>query len=239
MHNAKYISRLLIILIASLLLSGCDTKDSQQCQTFTEHLQQHILSVPLMTAPPLTSPQEEAFGPYANNYKILSDYGIASQHLMTGWPQHFNLMNKVYTAQFLLDYREDLAELLETQQAAALLLKKQFEHSQEQYKKLELSGELATTFQQAFDKTVAHPHEIISRVVTTTGKILNQEIEMADFIKAQNARIEGPQGKYAIFPNPHDQQEYSKKVKALVANMKELSMAGQQIQETVGISATE
>lgn len=225
------------IFIIGISLSGCDNKDEEQRKAFTAYLQQHIVDMPLMTAPPLTPEERQSLTSYTNDYQIMSDYGIETQRIMMDWDRHFSLMKNVYTAQRLLDYREELAALLKDQQTIAVLLEQLHSRARAQKARLHVEGDLITTFQHAFDKTVTRPHKIISRVVAATGQILTQEINIADFIKAKNARIEGPQGKYAIFADHRDQLEYSKKIKALVASMEELSAAGRQIQEAAGITS--
>ncbi|MGV8926478.1 MAG: DUF3053 domain-containing protein [Ewingella sp.] len=197
MHNInnhiRFIRYLMLpLMLATLILavSGCGDKEPAQRKAFIDFLQTRILAKQTVAVPKLTEKEREQFGPYSDDYTLITDfYQQMNSEMNASLVPVFSGLNATTTVSTLLEKRDDLQKMIESStkwREKLVILRKQVDT---RHAALKQPDDLKVVYDQVYTKVIVQPSEVAEQAFTLVPKVLTLVVAKADFIKAQGKSV--------------------------------------------------
>ncbi|MNS93894.1 hypothetical protein D3C72_1280920 [compost metagenome] len=226
----KSLFRPFLMLVAALplMLAACGDKEPEQRAAFTQFLQTRIVDKPGVRVPKLTDDETKAFGDYAAQYAVITDFnagmdasvkplsGIMQKGAMRSLGDIVSRRDDLKTVKAAL---ADMGEALKAQQAKA-----DAAHAQ-----LKQPADLKPVYDKAYEKTVSLPADTFRDVLPQLNATFDSSLKIADYVEANKAKIEitGPVVKVS---DPAVQAELNQLLQDLNAQAKNVQQAQTRMQ---------
>ncbi|KRC76644.1 hypothetical protein D3C87_739550 [compost metagenome] len=226
----KSLFRPFLMLVAALplMLAACGDKEPEQRAAFTQFLQTRIVDKPGVRVPKLTDDETKAFGDYAAQYAVITDFnagmdasvkplsGIMQKGAMRSLGDIVSRRDDLKTVKAAL---ADMGEALKAQQAKA-----DAAHAQ-----LKQPADLKPVYDKAYEKTVSLPADTFRDVLPQLNATFDSSLKIADYVEANKAKIEitGPVVKVS---DPAVQAELNQLLQDLNAQAKNVQQAQTRLQ---------
>lgn len=180
-----------MMLALMMALNACGDKEPEQRKAFISFLQTRVVDKPELAIPQLTAEEKSAFGKYADDYAIITDFHKQlNETLVPALTPVFAGMSDINSIDKLLQKRDELNNLAKSsndwQQKMAQLRK----DADAKHAALKQPDDLKAVYDKAYDKTVVKPDVAAEKVFGLMPKILTLVVEKADIIKAQGNKAQ-------------------------------------------------
>ncbi|KAA8997354.1 DUF3053 domain-containing protein [Affinibrenneria salicis] len=223
----RYRSRWLtpiLVLLAVLQLAACGDKEGDQRKAFIEFLQ----SSPVQSGgplPALSTDQKQRFGPYVNDYAILTTF---SQHLQQSVASSLNpLLEQVKQIRLPQDYvtqRDNLRQL----NGSLNLLSQQIQSSKMQAdtarQALKQPEDLQVVYQRLYTRVVTQPTEALLPAIPQATAFAQNLVQVGDYLQAQGDQVVF-NGASVQFRTQQQVNQYNGLVSGLAAQQQSLANA--------------
>lgn len=185
-----------IVLLASLLLTimslgGC-SGDEHQRIAFLHFLKTQILEAPALQVPVLTEEQREAFGKYSRYYLPIESFQLAIAQQVE--KPTVELIQKLAPQPLpvILERRNEISQTRRQIRDLEMIVVVEQEKAREAYVRFkpDLTGELKTVYDQAFNKTVMQPSDAYKKqIVAGVFGVLDSAWKVVDYAESQKNRF--------------------------------------------------
>lgn len=187
---ARYLLLPLMMLALLLTLSGCGDKEPEQRKAFIEFLQTRVLAKSQLAVPQLTEDEKKAFGPYVNDYAVLTDYhkgmnDVFSASLMPV----FASLNNVGSVSSLMAKRDEMSKMAADSEAWKPALAKLRAETDSKRSALKQPDDLKAVYDQVYNKLVAQPDDIAQQIARLVPETLSLVVSQVDLLKQQGNKV--------------------------------------------------
>lgn len=185
--RARWLVPVMMLLVA-LQLAACSDKDKEQQQAFTAFLQ----SLPQQgrQLPGLSEQQQQAFGRYAQDYAIVTNFNQQLDQAVAG--SLTPLLQQVARIRVPQDYISQRDNLRQSVGALNLLgqqvqtAKTQADNARRALKQPEA---LQAVYDKLYQRTVAQPATAMVAIVPASVSFTQSLIQLGDFLQAQGSQV--------------------------------------------------
>lgn len=186
---------LLSITGTCLLLAGCEKKTSSpediQADSFVTFLEQSLLNQPTLSTPHLSQEQKQTFGPFADQYKIITDFHDSLNEVMEPlFPQLISLLKQLETLpkiQKNWHSAKTVSTLIKEQIKPEL--DKAYQDALNAKKDLKQPDHVKKAFDTVFEKCVEKPTILARDLFLTFDQSLNAVERMGAFLEDNQESI--------------------------------------------------
>jgi len=215
----------------ALFLVGCDDEPAER-KAFIEFLQTRIIDKPGLHVPHLTPEEAKSFGPYAQQYAIISDFNdgldrsVARPMTEAIDRGATRSLDEVVTrhADFIAA-RDGIAQL----RAA---IDKQLATADAAHATLKQPDDLKPVFDKAYERDVTIPAKAFSDIFPDLSQALAAIVDLGDFIEQHKDKVT-ISGSQLQTTDPALQPQLSALVNALVAKNEAINKAQQHLRAIV------
>ncbi len=202
-------------LAATLLgLSGCGDGDADQRKAFVTFLQTRIIDKPGIHVPQPTDDERTSFGPYADQYAIITDFHRVMNDTVV--PKLSAAMAKggVTSVGELVERRGDLEMARAAMDDMATTLRSDLVRADDAHRKLQQPDDLKPVFDTAYDRLVTSAAATFAEVVPVADKAFAAAVDVADYLQKHRDRVT-VSGASLQVADPKTQAELNGKLQAL------------------------
>lgn len=187
---ARFLLLPFIMLALLLTLSGCGDKEPEQRKAFIEFLQTRVLAKSQLAVPQLTDDEKKAFGPYASDYAILTDYHQGMSEIFNAsLVPVFSSLNHVGSVTTLIAKRDEMSKMAADSKAWEPALAKQRADADAKHQALKQPEDLKAVYDQVYTKLVAQPDDVARQIATLVPKTLALVVSQVDLLKQQGDKV--------------------------------------------------
>ncbi|WP_455817883.1 DUF3053 domain-containing protein [Pseudomonas cerasi] len=187
---ARFLLLPFIMLALLLTLSGCGDKEPEQRKAFIEFLQTRVLAKSQVTVPKLTDEETKAFGPYANDYALLTDYHKGMGDVFSAsLGAVFEQFRGVNTVSSLMAKRDDIKKMADQSATWQPVLVKLRADSESKHAALKQPEDLKAVYDKVWDKVIVLPGDAASQVATQVPEVLTLLVSQVDLLKQQGDKV--------------------------------------------------
>lgn len=182
------------IAAAVLFLAGCGGNKQQQGAAFVNFLQTRVLDKPDIHVPKLTDDERASFGPYADQYAIITDFNQAMDKSVS--PK----LSAAMSAGSIRSIGDVVTQLDKLQAAKAGMgamsgaLGETVARADAAHAKLEQPAEVKLVYDKAYDRLVTQPAAAFKEIAPVMDTVLGQAIDLGRYLGEHRAsvRLSGP-----------------------------------------------
>jgi hypothetical protein len=214
------------------ILAACGSSEPAQRHAFGEFLQTRVVDVSGIRVPELTDKEKEAFGVYADDYTIISNFHVGMNERVT--EPNNDLMKKTVIRSIgdIIEQRDEIAaakaEMANLQQA----LDDEQAKADAARAQLKQPADLKPRYDQAYEKLVTAPANAYRDVFPTIDGVFGSSLKIADYVKAHRNQIE-VSGTVVRVADPSVQKTLGKLLDDLNAEGEKVAQAQRKMQEVV------
>ena len=180
----------LMMMALLLALSGCGDKEPEQRKAFIEFLQTRVLAKTQVAVPTLTDEETKAFGPYASDYALLTDYHKGMGNVFSAsLGEVFAQFRGVNTVSSLMAKRDDLQKMAEQSASWKPVLVKLRADSESKHAALKQPDDLKVVYDQVWAKVIVAPGDAALQVATQVPEVLTLLVSQVDLLKQQGDKV--------------------------------------------------
>lgn len=187
---ARFLLLPLIMFALLLTLSGCGDKEPEQRKAFIEFLQTRVLAKSQLVLPTLTKDETDAFGPYANDYAVLTDFhkGMGEVFNSSLGPVFDNFRN-VNTISSLITKRDEMKKAADQSATWKPVLVKVRADAESKHAAMKQPDDLKAVYDKVWAKVVVAPDEAALQVATQVPEVLTLMVSQVDMLKQQGDKV--------------------------------------------------
>jgi hypothetical protein len=231
MALGRYRARVACFALLAIFLAGCNDEPAQR-KTFIEFLQTRIIDKPGLHVPHLTPDEAKSFGPYAQQYAIITDFNdgldrsVAKPMAAAIDRGAIRSLNEVITrhADFIAA-RDGIAQLraaIDTQLAAADIA----------HAALKQPDDLKPVFDKAYERDVTIPAKAFADIFPDLSQALTAIVDLGDFLQQHKDKVT-INGSTLQMSDPALQPQLTALVNALTAKNEAINKAQQHLRDVM------
>lgn len=182
-----------ILLVLGLGLAACGQDDGQR-QAFIAFLQTRIIDKPGLHIPVVTDKVAADIGPYAAQYKIMSDFHTRLDASLSDDLGRAMAIGNPRSLQELADKRGVLPLIMDGMARMKVALDKDEADANAAHAALKQPADLKPVYDAAFDRMVTKPAAVIRDIIPLVQDALRPIMELAAFLDAHRDEISYPNG---------------------------------------------
>lgn len=187
---ARFLLLPLIMLALLFTLSGCGDKEPEQRKAFIEFLQTRVLDKPQLAVPQLTEDEKKAFGPYVNDYAVLTDYhkGVGDV-FNTQMEDVFGQLRGVSSVGTLISKRDEIKKLADLSAGWKQTLVKLRAETESKRAALKQPDDLKAVYDRVWNKVIVAPDDAAGQVATQVPEVLTLLVSQIDLLNQQSDKV--------------------------------------------------
>lgn len=220
------------IAIATLFLAGCGGNREQQRTAFIEFLQTRVLDKPGVHVPKLSDEDRSRFGPYADDFAIITDFNKAMDQSVSPKMSAAMSAGSISSLGDVVANRAKLQTAKEGIAAMGGALDKTLAQADAARAKLDQPADLKPVYDKAYDRLVTQPATAFKGIVPVMDTVLGQAIDLGKYLDEHRAsvRVSGPMVETG---DPALQSAINEKLRALQANQQAVQAAQTRMREVI------
>jgi hypothetical protein len=218
--------------IAVLFLAGCGGNDQQQRTAFISFLQTRIVDKPGIHVPTLTDEERASFGPYAEQYAIITDFNKAMDESVSPKLAAAMSAGSIRSLADAVANREKLQAAKSSINAMNGALGDSVARADAAHAKLEQPADLKGVYDKAYDRLVTQPAAAFKDIAPVMDTVLGQAIDLGKFLDEHRSsvRLSGPMIETS---DPAVLAAVNNRLRALQANQQAVQAAQARMQSVV------
>lgn len=192
--NRRAALALLASTAAAVSLAACGPSEQAQAAEFHRYLQARVLGRQGIAVPRPTPEERTSFGRFAADYDIILAFHDRMNESVTGKLGEVIRRGSFNRAQDFIDRRADIAAAQEAMRSMAAALAGALRDAETARATLKQPDPLKAVYDQAFDRVVANPAEVVRGVFPAADGVFAQGLAFSDFLSANKAdfKFNGP-----------------------------------------------
>jgi hypothetical protein len=212
-----------------LALSGCGGGDTAERKAFVNFLQTRIIDKPGIHVPQLTAGERAAFGDYADQYAIITDFHNTLNEAIVPKMNAAAEAGQIRSLQDVLDHRQELQNARAGMQALSSALGADLARTDAAHGKLSQPAELKIVYDKAYERVVTRPAAVLKNIAPVADKVLGQAIDLGNYIEAHRSEVQ-VSGSMIRTSNPAVQDAINSRLQALQGSQQAAQAAQQEMQ---------
>ena len=205
------------VVLLALSAAGCGDNEPEQRKAFIAFLQTRIVDKPGVHVPKLTDDEVTAFGPYAAQFNVISNFANNPEMESVGKQmQQATQSVSISTIQALVDNRATLRSVKEGLGKMTVAMNSALANTIKERDSLKQPDDLKPVYDKAFEKDVLAPVRGFNETVPLVVGIAEAGLKLADYIDANRSKVT-IQGRSVGGKDPKTAQEVDNLVKNLGA----------------------
>jgi hypothetical protein len=176
-------------LVAAAALVACGGGEPAQRKAFIEFLQTRIIAKPGIHVPTLTSDEAAAFGDYAKQYAVITDFNAALDNTVSKPLQAAISAGAPHSVQEVVARRNDVAAVRDGMAKIRAALTQQLAIADAAHAALKQPEDLKPVFDAAYDRDVTQPAKAFADIFPALDDGLKAVLDLADFLKQHQDAI--------------------------------------------------
>ncbi|QCR10401.1 DUF3053 domain-containing protein [Brenneria rubrifaciens] len=209
------------IFFIALQIAGCGDSDADQRKAFTDFV--HSLQQQQdRKLPELTEEQKEKFGPFVNDYTILTTFSQQFNQAVAG--SLIPMMSEVSRIRVPRDYlsqRDALRQSIGAMQMLGQHIQTAKAQADDARRALKQPEELQVGYDRLYNRVVTQPVNIVLPLIPSAISFAQGLIQMGDYLQAQGDQVVF-NGNLVQFYTPQQVAQYNGMVSALPAQHRNL-----------------
>lgn len=181
---------LFFVFVFTTVLVACGGPERGQREAFEQFLQTRVLDVSGMRVPTLTPEEKDAFGPYAHDYQIISDFHEGMHNRVTEPNNALMKTTKVGSIGEIVKQRKEIAAAKAEMVNLRRALSDEVAKASMARGRLKQPDDIKRKYDQAYDKLVTTPANVYGEVLPEIDNLFGIALKVADYVKAQPNKIE-------------------------------------------------
>ncbi|MBJ7223364.1 DUF3053 domain-containing protein [Brenneria sp. L3-3C-1] len=223
----------ILMFFMGLQLVACGDSEADQRKAFTDFLQ-NVQQQQDGKLPALTEEQKKTFGPFVNDYAILTTFSQQVNQAVAGsLTPMLEQVSHIRVPQDYLSQRDNLRQSI----GALNLLGQQVQAAKAQadnaHRALKQPEELQVAYERLYARVVTQPTNVLLPVIPSAIAFAQSLIQVGDYLQAQGDQVVF-NGASVQFPTPQQVAQYNGMVSELPAQQQNLLNA----LKALGVTAT-
>lgn len=176
------VSVTIMVVVSALGLAACGDREAEQRKAFVTFLQTRIIDKPGLHVPQLTAEERTSFGPYADQYAIITRFHQVMNESVSPKLAAAMSTGAIQSLGDLVQRRGDLqaAKTIIDQMAAAL--GDDVAQADEAHRKLDQRPEVRAVFDTAYDRLVTTSAVTFRAIVPVADKTFADALDLAEYM---------------------------------------------------------
>lgn len=186
--GTKFVARAAALVLLAVFSAGCNDEPAQR-KAFIEFLQSRIIDKPGLHVPQLTADEAKNFGPYAQQYAIITDFNDGLDRSVAQPMQDAMNRGAIHSIDDVLSRRADFIAVRDgfTQLRAAL--DKQLAAADAARAALKQPEDLKPVFDKAYERDVTIPAKAFAEVFPDLSQALSAIVDLGDFMEQHKDKV--------------------------------------------------
>lgn len=185
--NRKWARAGCVVLLVALA-AGCNDEASQR-KAFIAYLQTRIIDKPGLHVPHPTEAEDEAFGPYAQSYRIILDFNDGLSRSVAGPMQAAMQRGAMRSLDDVVSRRGDFVAVRDGMKQLHEALLKALGAADSAHAALKQPDDLKAVFDKAYDRTVTVPAKAFEEIFPAMDQALGTILVLSDFVAQHRAQV--------------------------------------------------
>jgi hypothetical protein len=217
---------------AMVFLAGCGDKEPDQRKAFIGFLQTRVLDKPGVHVPQLTEDEKTSFGPYAENWTIITAFHKTMDESVA--PKMKTALSKggFTSLDDIVARRGDIRDVVATMDDMAVALTGDLATADAAHAHLKQPDDLKTVYDAVYERLVTLPSKAFADVTPVFDGVMNSTLKLTDYVDAHADRVKIAGGGFQV-----SDVSVKNQVDALVhdiqAHQTELAAAQTRMQSTI------
>jgi hypothetical protein len=222
-------ARIAAALVLVFALAACDGEPAQR-KAFIEFLQTRIIDKPGVHVPKPAAEQTAAFGPYAKQYEIVTEFHTGLDQVVSK-PMQRALEAAPRSLDQLAPRRHEIAEIRGGMAGIRAALDKQLATADAARAALKQPDDLKKVYAAAYDRVVTQPAKAFAEIFPDVDEATKAIQTLADFLDKNSAKIK-ISGSMLQVADPSLQAQLQSMIDAMRAKQQALQKAQQRLRAT-------
>ncbi|MBK5143851.1 DUF3053 domain-containing protein [Budviciaceae bacterium BWR-B9] len=172
-------------------LAGCGDNEPEQRKAFSEFLQTQVIDGTKIRLPELSKDQEKAFGNYAKDYALLTNFTSQLDGAFSGAMQSsMTELRTLNSMKAMVENREKVEKAQAETKAVQAKLDGIVKQTADSYATMKLPEDLKVVYDKAYAKVVTQQGDLSRQTLTLLDSTFSDILTISDFLKAQGNKIE-------------------------------------------------
>ena len=224
--------RATLLLVMASILSACGNDDGAQRKAFIPFLQTRIIDKPGIHVPHPTADETQAWGSYAQQYAIITNFNDALSRRVTEPMNQAFSHGSITSLQNVMTRRADLAEIVSGMGNLRTELDKQLATAEAADAGLKQPADLKPVFDAAYGRDVTGLAHAFRDALPVAESALAAAVDLGDFL-AQHGKAVSKQGKQVQVSDPAVRRDLNARLAVMNAEGQAAQAAQQRLQALV------
>jgi hypothetical protein len=176
------------LLLLAVFVAGCDNEPAQR-KAFIEFLQARIIDKPGLHVPHLTPDEAKSFGPYADQYAIITDFNDRLDRSVAAPMQEAISRGAVHSIDEVVTRHADFVAARDGIAQLRGAIEKQLAAADAAHAALKQPDDLKPVFDKAYERDVTIPAKAFSDIFPDLSQALTAIVDLGDFIEQHKDKV--------------------------------------------------
>ena len=177
------------LILVAVALAGCGDREADQRQAFVTFLRTRIIDKPGIHVPQLTADEGKAFGPYADQYAIITTFHKVLNESVSPRLASALSAGAIQSVGDLVARRGDIRAAKASMDGIAAALGGDLAQADAAHRALRQPDDVRTAFDQAYARLVTAPAATFAAVVPATDKAFAAALDLGDYIDGHKGQV--------------------------------------------------
>jgi Protein of unknown function (DUF3053) len=184
----KPLVRIAALLLLAAFVGGCNDESAQR-KAFIEFLQTRIIDKPGLHVPHLTPDEAKSFGPYAQQYAIITDFNDGLDNSVAKPMQEAIQHGAIHSIDEVVTRRADFAAARDGVAQLRAAIDKQLAAADAAHAALKQPDDLKPVFDKAYERDVTIPAKAFADIFPDLSQALSAVVDLGDFLTQHKDKV--------------------------------------------------
>ena len=177
------------MLAASLALAGCGDREADQRKAFVAFLRTRIIDKPGLHVPQPTPDESKAFGPYADQYAIITTFHRVLNESVSPRLASAVAAGAVQSIGELVTRRGDIATAKASVDGIAAALDGDLAQADAAHRNLRQPDDVRIAYDQAYARVVTAVASTVAAIVPVTDRAFAAALDLGDYLQRHKGQV--------------------------------------------------
>lgn len=187
--QARLLGSLAAAMLLMVFLAACGDSDATQRKAFIDYLQANIVDARGLRMPQPTAEQSEAFGPYGDQLKVISDFHGAMNARVGGPLEQVIAKGSINSIEDAIARKDEIRSVRDAMKGVKAALDEESAKAQAARDSLKQPEDLKAVYDKAFEKSVVIPAKTFQDVFPNLDGALASALKLVDYLETHKDKI--------------------------------------------------